>query len=109
MNAAARALEGSLSSSRNWVFSSRTLGMLLLMMVLLASALSIVYVKALERNLFSELQGLQQTRDNLRTEWGQLLLEQNTWAAPVRIQNIAQQQLGMIVPAAKDVMTVTVK
>lgn len=109
MNAAARALEGSLSSSRSWAFSAQTLGLLLLMIALLASALSIIYVKALERNLFSELQGLQQARDSLRTEWGQLLLEQNTWAAPVRIQNIAQKQLGMIVPAAKDVMLVTSK
>jgi len=109
MNAAARALsQNSLVEGQAWNFSVQTLGMVLLLIAVLASALAVVYVKALQRELFSELQSTQQTRDTLHTEWGQLLLEQNTWAAPVRVQALAQQQLGMVVPTSKDVVMVPV-
>lgn len=109
MNAAARALsQGSLTEGQAWTFSTQTLGMILLLIAVLASALAVVYVKTLQRDLFSELQSAQQTRDTLHTEWGQLLLEQNTWAAPVRVQALAQQQLAMIVPTSKDVVMVPV-
>jgi cell division protein FtsL len=111
MNAAARALaQGSFTTSsvRPFVLSNQSLGLILLIVAVLASALAVVYVKALDRNLFSDLQTLQQTRDDLRVAAGQLLLEQNTWAAPARVQAIAQQQLGMVVPGAKDVATITI-
>lgn len=112
MNAASRALAQNPLITMNGRFSAisaQTWGAMLLLIAVLASALAIVYVKDLERKLFIELQGLQQTRDSLRTEWGQLLLEQNTWAAPVRVQALAQQQLGMIVPGAKDIVVATLK
>lgn len=110
MNAAARALaEGSLVKADGglWTLSSRTLGFILLLIVVLASALTVVYIKSLNRQLFIELQALQQTRDQLHVEWGQLLLEQNTWAAPARIQAVAQQQFNMVIPAAKDIAVIT--
>jgi cell division protein FtsL len=56
--------------------------------------------------LFSELQTLEQARDTLHVKSSQLLLEQNTWAAPVRVQAMAQQQLGMVVPVSKDIVTI---
>lgn len=109
MNAAARALaQGSLANgnSRSWTFSVHTCGLILLMLAVLASALTVIYVKDLQRGLFSELQGLEQTRDSLHVQASQLLLEQNTWAAPVRVQSMAQQQLGMVVPVTKDIVTI---
>lgn len=111
MNAAAKALtQGSFITTRtqSFVLSRQTLGLLLLIMAVLASALSVVYVKALDRDLFADLQTLQQTRDDLRVEAGQLLLEQNTWAAPARVQSIAQQALNMVVPGPKDVVAITI-
>jgi len=110
MNAAARALaEGSLVStaSRQFILSSQVLGMILLVIAVLASAVAVVYVKNLDRQLFIELQTLKQTHDNIGVEYGQLLLEQNTWAAPARVQVIAQRQLGMGIPATKDISVVT--
>jgi cell division protein FtsL len=110
MNAAARALaQGSFVNvnPRALVLSRQMLGLVLLLIALLASAVSVVYVKALDRQLFSDLQILQQTRDDLRVTAGQLLLEQNTLAAPERVQAIAQQQLNMVVPAAKDVVAIS--
>lgn len=110
MNAAAKALQGNFVNVGQNVLaiSSKTLGMFLLLAAMLASAFAVVYVKALDRELFSELQTLQQKHEDLNVKWGQLLLEQNTWAAPARVQAIAQQQLGMVVPTAKEVTVISV-
>lgn len=111
MNAAARALSQNTFVSvgaRSFVLSGQTLGLILLIVAVLASALAVVYVKALNRQLYSDLQVVQQARDSLHVQSGQLLLEQNTWAAPARVQTIAQEQLGMIVPASKDIAMITV-
>ena len=34
-------------------------------------------------------------------EWGQLQLEQSTWAAPVRVEKIAVQKLQMLQPGKR--------
>jgi cell division protein FtsL len=112
MNVAARALaRGPLTWERGqrWrcPVSLEMLGVILLMVAILSSALSVIYVKALQRNLYSELQSSQQERDSLKTEWSRLLLEENTWAAPVRIQALAQQELGMQIPQSKDTVLLT--
>lgn len=112
MNVAARALaRNSLTWERGrgwkWKISLQMLGVILLMLAVSASALSVIYVKALQRNLYSELQASQQERDSLKTEWSQLLLEENTWAAPVRIQTLAQQGLGMEIPQSKSIVLLT--
>ncbi|OJA00422.1 cell division protein FtsL [Rickettsiella grylli] len=83
------------------------LGLFLLILAVLSSALSVIYIKAMQRNLYSQLQTAQQTYDQLKTEWSQLLLEENTWVAPVRIQNLAQQKLGMRIPEMKNTILLT--
>ncbi|MES2998421.1 MAG: cell division protein FtsL [Pseudomonadota bacterium] len=105
MNVAARALaRGPLLWERGqaWRWQISLLGAILLMLAVLSSALSVVYVKALQRNLYSELQASEQERNSLKTQWSQLLLEENTWAAPERVQALAQQALGMQIPHTKD-------
>ncbi len=109
MNAAARALaEGTLgpTGARTLTVSSQMLGLILLVITVLASAVAVVYVKNLDRQLYGDLQTLKQARDSLHVEYGQLLLEQNTLAAPARIQAIAQQQLGMGIIATKDISVI---
>lgn len=112
MNAAARALaQGNLANSQAYPFSfnlsRQLLGLILLIVACLGSALTVVYVKNLNRHLFCELQGLEQTRNELQIEANQLQLEQNTWSASSRIQTIAEQQMKMSLPLAKDVVLVT--
>jgi cell division protein FtsL len=112
MNAAARALaeNGFVSGSgRVFTFSSQALGVVLLVIALLASALAVVYIKDLNRQLFADSENLQQTRDTLHVEYGQLLLEQNTLAAPARVQAIAEQQLEMVIPTTNNIMVATNK
>lgn len=71
-----------------------------------ASAVSVVYVKHASRKLFVELQGLERERDALNVEWGQLHLEQSTWATHGRIESVARDRLGMQVPGADAIVLV---
>ena len=67
----------------------------LLAISVLASALGVVNAKHQSRKLFVELTNLQQQRDAMNIEWGQLQLEQSTWATHGRIEQTAQQRLNM--------------
>ncbi len=69
------------------------LGLLVLM-----TAIAIVLGQHHSRSLVSELQALHVERDKLDVEWGQLLLEQSTWATPSRVEGVAGGRLGMQVP-----------
>jgi len=66
-----------------------------LMPVVLSSALGVVYAKHQSRKLFVQLNELQQQRDGMNVEWGQLQLELSTWATNGRIEQVAQQRLRM--------------
>lgn len=104
MNAAARALaQGSFASGniRHLALSAGNLLLGLLLLAVLITAGVVVSVKDMNRRLFSDLQNLQQTRDELTIEHGQLLLEQTTWSTQARIQAIAQEQLQMVIPTAQ--------
>lgn len=63
-----------------------------------ATALQIVFHRHDSRKLFVELQELRKEQDDLNRQWGQLLLEQATWGAHGRVEEIARDQLNMVVP-----------
>ena len=67
----------------------------LLVLLVVASALGVVYAKHRSRTLFVQLNELQQQRDAMNTEWGQLQLELSTWAAHGRIERTARKRLHM--------------
>jgi cell division protein FtsL len=69
------------------------------------SAFGVVYIKDSNRRTFIEVQQLEQERDHLHVEWGQLLLEESSFST-ARIQDLAQQKLGMQVPAVRQIMMV---
>jgi cell division protein FtsL len=71
---------------------------LLLYFVLVACALGVVTAQHKARKLFIELQQAQKQAQQLDVEWGQLQLEQSTWAMHSRIEKIATKYLGMHVP-----------
>ncbi|MBK8161956.1 MAG: cell division protein FtsL [Gammaproteobacteria bacterium] len=79
---------------------------LILAVAVLASALAAVYTKHRSRQLFVELESLKAQRDDLNIEWGQLMLEQATWATPTRVELIARQRLGMTVPPSDTIRIV---
>lgn len=70
------------------------------------SAVAVVYIEAMNRMLYIDLQSLQKDRDSLTLQWGQLLLEQSTWATQARIQSIAENKLNMSMPDQSTIVMV---
>lgn len=69
-----------------------------------ASAVELVLCRHQSRRLFVELQSLHEVKQGLDQEWGQLLLEQATWGAELRVEQIANDQLSMVVPSPAQVV-----
>jgi cell division protein FtsL len=72
----------------------------------LGSSLGVIYAKHEARSRFNELQQLTQQRDDLDIEWGQLQLEQSTWATHGRVERVARDDLRMVIPQASDLRIV---
>jgi cell division protein FtsL len=70
----------------------------ILVLIALACALSIVASNHRARKLFIELDREQARMKALDVEWGQLQLEQSTWANHARIEKIAREKLQMKTP-----------
>ncbi|MEP6877321.1 MAG: cell division protein FtsL [Nitrosospira sp.] len=77
-----------------------------LILILVACALSVVTSQHKARKLFVDLEKEQELARQLAVEWGQLQLEQSTWAMHTRIEKIATGQLHMQVPDASRVQVV---
>ncbi len=73
---------------------------LLLLAVLVACALSLVTSRHQARKLFVDLERAVGEARGYETEYGQLQLEQSTWAAPARIEKIARVELRMQLPTS---------
>ena len=82
---------------------------IVLLAILIACALGLVTAQHKARKLFTELAKAQSVEKQLDVEWGQLQLEQSTWATHVRIEKLATQALGMHVPEAAKVRTVNLE
>jgi cell division protein FtsL len=72
----------------------------ILLAALTACALALVTSQHQARKLYVELQKEQDLAKQLDVEWGQLQLEQSTWATHARVEKLAVKALGMRVPAA---------
>lgn len=74
---------------------------LLLLVLLALCALGLVTSQHKARKLFVELEKEQERARNLDVEFGQLQLEQSTWAMHGRIERIASRELRMRAPDPK--------
>ena len=107
MNAASRILAGSNvfhGQLKEITISNRFIGYSILLVCFMLSALAVVYVKGLERQYAIELHSLQQRSAQLEIENKRLLLEQSTWAAPARLEQIARKQLNMTLPQTNEIV-----
>jgi len=66
-----------------------------LVLVIVTSAIGVIYSKHHNRMLYVELRELETKRDNLNVDWGRLQLEQSTWATHGRVESAARKRLGM--------------
>ena len=80
---------------------------LILLAIVVVCALSVVTSQHKARKLYVELQKEQEYAKQLEVEWGQLQLEQSTWAMHARIERIANGRLMMRAPPASRVQVVT--
>ena len=71
-------------------------------LVVVASALALIFTKHESRELFIQLERLTQERDELNIEYGQLQIEQSTLAAHSRIESLANERLSLIRPTSDD-------
>ncbi len=74
--------------------------------VCVVSATALVYTKHESRNLFVELEQLTKERDELNIEWGQLQIEQSTWAAHARIEQVAADDLQLMRPETAEIFII---
>lgn len=78
----------------------------LLLALVIASALGVVSAQHQARKKFIELERAQARAQELEVEWGQLQLEQSTWAALARVERIARERIGMAEPKAGQIVVV---
>ncbi len=71
---------------------------LALLLMATACALGVVTSQHKARKLFVELEQEKERAQEMDVEWGQLKLEQSTWATPARVEQIASQKLQMQSP-----------
>ncbi len=71
--------------------------------VCVMSAIAQIYTKHESRKLFVELEQLTTERDELNIEWGQLQIEQSTWATHARIERVALEELSLVRPKSTEI------
>ena len=71
-----------------------------------STALGVIYATNESRHLLNELQILENKRNALQVEWGQLLLEQSSLVSQGRVEDIAIAELGMKIPAMENMVMV---
>ncbi len=80
---------------------------MMLLIVVIGSALVVVYQKHDSRQLFTEMRQLEKQLDDYAVEWGKLQLEQTTLAGYGRIEIKARKNLGLVLPGKESVVYVT--
>ena len=104
MNAAAKVINQSTLFNGQWadMQMSKSLYVLLILLVaVLLSALTVVYSTNAYRSTFNQVEQQEQETHLLQLQWGQLLLEQASLATPARVEEMAKNKLGMVLPGSK--------
>ncbi|MBL6985697.1 MAG: cell division protein FtsL [Gammaproteobacteria bacterium] len=83
---------------------SRYLGLSGLILVLVVSALAVIYSKYQSRLIFIDIQKQERALDQYEVEWGQLQLELTTLAEQNRVEQVAREQLKLVMPLREKVI-----
>lgn len=82
----------------------RYLGIGALITALLISALTVIYSKYQSRLIFIEIQKQERALDQYEVEWGQLQLELTTLAELNRVEQVAREQLKLVMPLREKIV-----
>ena len=77
-----------------------------LVLVCVVSAIALIYTKHESRKLFVEFERLSDERDELNIDWGQLQIEQSTWATLARIEQVATSKLKLSRPVTQEIYVI---
>ena len=72
--------------------------------VLLLSALAVIYSKYYSRLIFIEIQKQERALDQYEVEWGQMQLELTMLAEQNRVELVAREQLRLIMPSREKII-----
>lgn len=86
------------------MFSTKAILLIVLVILLLASALTVVFNKYESRSLFIDIQKQEKLLDFYEVEWGLLQLELTTKTEESRIERVAKEQLNLILPERKKII-----
>ncbi len=75
-----------------------------MILVLLVSALTVIYSKYQSRLIFIEIQKQERALDQYEVEWGQLQLELTTLAEQNRVEQVAREQLKLVMPLREKII-----
>ncbi len=105
MNAAAKVInQGNLFNGQlaDMHMSKSIYMLIVLLAAVLVSAFAVVYSTNSYRSTLSQVEQEEQQSHFFQLQWGQLLLEQASLATPARVEELATEKLGMILPSAKN-------
>jgi cell division protein FtsL len=81
---------------------------IILLLLVLLSALSLIYVAHMRREMHANYQYQERIHDKLNIEQGQLLLERSTLMMQSRVQQVAETELEMVLPNHKNTVMIKV-
>lgn len=109
MNAAARLVHQGVLSRHlvlTHLLTRRQLAVLVLGIAVVLSALATIYVTHVMRVMHASYQHNIVEQNHLLVQRSQLLLERSAWMMQARIQQQAEDKLGMVVPSSKEVVVI---
>ncbi|WP_411725530.1 cell division protein FtsL [Methyloglobulus sp.] len=91
--------------TNDWTISSKeSIGIIALLVVLMVSALAVIYCKNYSRSIFIEIERHEQTLDQYEVKWGQIQLELSTLAIQNQVESIAKGRLKLVMPIRENII-----
>lgn len=85
---------------------NNTFQILILWILVLVSAVSVVFVNHLCRQKYSELSYLESSASTLETNYGRLILEFSTLGSMHRVELLASKNHQMVIPKHNDIVII---
>jgi cell division protein FtsL len=76
--------------------------------IVLATTFGIVNVTYQTRQQFAVLEMARNERQQLLEQWGRLLLEESAFSSPSRVERVARENLGMVLPNVENIREIEV-
>ena len=80
---------------------------MLLIVMVIGSAMTVIYVKHESRVLFSDLRQIQKLQDEQVIFWSVLQLQNSTLVTQANIEATARKKLGMVLPEQVQIVSLT--